>query len=828
MRTIVHDLRYGIRMLWKNPGFTIVAISALALGIGVNTALFTGFNLILRPKSIGNPESVVSLAYQGQRRGRAFSYPEYVHIRDSSQVFSDVVASFHEKFLIGETSPGIEPEEIEGDFVSQNYFATLGGTTMLGRLFDPEENSLPGRDAVVILSHRFWQQRFAHDGNIIGRTLLLNGKPFTVIGVTDAHFLGLSLETPDIWLPLMMRAEVPTVYFEDVPPADRDWLGGAEFQWLELNARLKPSRSLADARAEMPLLVAQLASTNRTVAPNDSIALAPISALKSNEIWLLMAMVLGASALVLLVACSNVANMLLARAAARQKEIGMRLCLGASRRRILRQLLTESLLLASIGGLGGLLISWWSLDLISGTLLARYGVRNASKLVLDLSPDWRVLIFSLFVSLLAALAFGLVPALRATRGDLISVIKDEASGAGGIGRSWLRGGFVVAQISLCLVLLVPAGLLLRGVKHLLSTDPGFEAKKLLEVSYSVELSGYDVQRARLFHDQLMARLAALPGVESVSQDSAFGGRATITLPARDGATGKQFGAAPFQWITADYLKTIGTPILRGRSFSSDEVAARAPVVMVSESTAAALWRGEEPVGQTMRIERLQRDGRTDLIFSSSTVVGVVRDNQSYRVGQIAPLFLYLPGGVTEWVDTGVLVRTSGDAVGMKQLVRSETLALEPVLRLSVDSFDELIGRDKSVMAARAASDLAGGLGGLAMILAAVGIYGVMSYSVAQRRREIGIRLAVGAEPHDVLGMVLGQGMKLVMIGVGIGGALSLLVAQILKSLLFGVSTVDPATFLGTASLVAAVALLACWMPAHRATRVDPMIALRCE
>jgi putative ABC transport system permease protein len=823
------DLRYGARMLLKKPGFTLIAVLTLGLGIGVNTALFTGFNFFLRPRPVKDPDTLVRLEYQGAGSGRNFAFPEYTYLRDHTQVCSDVMANFEEKFLLGEKTPGVEPEEIIGNFVSDNYFATLGAGARLGRFFTPEENRVAGRDAVMVLSHHFWQRRFGGDPAVVGRTLLLDGKPFTVIGVTTPAFVGLNYVMPDIWLPLMMRATLATVYFEEVAAEQRDWFGGRQFRWLTLHARLKPGKTAVEARTELALLRTQLARANTPIEASDGINVTPLSELRAaDDFGSAMALVLGASALVLLIACSNIANMLLARAAERQKEIGVRLALGASRSSLIRLLLTESFLLSVVGGAAGVLLAWWSLDLLLAGALTRYDGGDAARLALDLAPDARVLAFSLLLSLLSGVAVGLSPALRATRPDLIAVIKDE--GAGGsirTARSWLRSGLVVAQVALCLVLLIPAGLLLRGLERALATDPGFEAKKALRVGYSLELSGYDAQRALLFQQQLMARLAALPGVQSVSLDRGFGGRATITLLDEQRTSPGQFERVPFEWVEANYLETIATPLLLGRGFTPEEVRDNAPVVIVSEATARNLWPNQNPLGKAFRVERPARDG-SQVVFPAAHVIGVARDNQIYRVGQIPRLFFYAPKSLAGGMDTSLLARTAGDAASLKESVRKEAYALEPVLRLSVSTMEERIAKDKSVLSTRAASELAAFLGGLALLLAAIGIYGVMAWSVAQRTREIGIRMALGAENRDVLKLMLRQGMRLVLLGVVIGVAVSLAVTRVMQSLLFGLSASDPATYVGAPLLLASVALLACWIPARRATKVDPMVALRRE
>ena len=460
------DLRYSIRSLLKRPGFTIVVVATLALGIGVNAAIFSVFNILLRPKPVREPESIVRLTWESSRGADQFSFPDYSYIRDHNQSFSDVIAVFEEdRFLLGENRPNSDPEEILGNFISDNYFAMLGGSTHLGRSFTAEENSVDGRDAVVVLSYGFWQRRFGSDAQLVGRSIKLNGKPFTVIGITHPEFVGLRNEMPDIWLPLAMRGATPTTRFEGTPPEMRDWYGGRDFPWVSIYARLRPGRTAAEARTEMNVLWGQL-RTESTTGPKMMIAVNGINDLNlPTEAWAFMAMVLGASGLVLLIACFNIANMQLARAILRQKEIGVRLCLGASRWRLIRQLVTESLLLAVVGGIAGVLLAWWSLNLFLSTTLTSYGGGDMVRLAIDLTPDWRVLTYSFALALVSGLAFSLVPALRATRPDLIGVVKSEGvTATGSSSRSRMSGVLVVAQVSVCFVLLIPAGLLLRSVQ----------------------------------------------------------------------------------------------------------------------------------------------------------------------------------------------------------------------------------------------------------------------------------------------------------------------------------------------------------------------------
>ena len=823
------DLKYSLRSLLKRPGFSLVVIATLALGIGVNAAIFSVFNLLLRPLPVKEPESIVRLFIEeGSSRSDLFSFPDYSDIRDHNQSFSEVIAVFQEeRLLLGENRPNSDPEEILGNFVSENYFAMLGGSAQPGRSFTTEENTVPGRDAVVVLSHGFWQRRFGGDARLVGSNIKLNGKPFTVIGITHPEFIGLRREMPDIWLPLAMRGATSTAGFEDIAPEKRDWYSGRDFPWLSIFARLKPGTSAAEARTEMNVLLSRFGTQSGT-GPKASIAVDPINDLQVPiEAWMFIGMVLGATGLILLIACLNVANMQLARAIARQKEIGVRLCLGASRWRLVRQLLIESLVLSSVGGVAGVLLAWWSLNLFLSVVFVRYGGAEMMRVALDLRPDWRVLGYSFGLALLSGIAFGLVPALRATRPDLIGVIKAEgATATGRSARSRLSSTLVVAQVSICFVLLIPAGLLLRSVQINLATNPGYEAKNLLSVGYSLELSGYDAERAKVFQEQLIARLAALPGVKSVSLNREFKARGIVTLLDQGGSGPKQYSSVPIEAIPETYLDTIGTPLVLGRGFTADEVNASAPILIVSESTARSLWPGESALGKLLRLEKPQRDGDSEVMFSSAQVVGVVRDSQIYSSGETRPLLVYLPGATPGEMDTTLLVRSTTDAAALKDLARREAYAVEPVLRLYVKTFEEKIALEQAIMSA--ASHGATVLGVLALMLAVIGLYGVMAWLVVQRTREIGIRMALGAQAHNVLTLVLRQGMKLVLIGAIIGIPASLGVARLLSSMLVGLTTSDALTIGVVTTLLLGVTLLACYLPARRATRVDPLQTLRYE
>jgi predicted permease len=632
----------------------------------------------------------------------------------------------------------------------------------------------------------------------------------------------------------MTRADKSTLYFANIKHKDRNWFGEREFRWLNLHARLKPGKTVAEAQTELAQLQNQLRAAEGP-GPNTFISVAPaFSAGKTKSFWITMATALGASGLVLLIACSNIANMLLARGAGRASEIGVRLTVGASRWRVIRLLLTESFLLAFAGGALAMLLARWSVALLFPWVFARSDGRDFAKTSLNLSLDWRVLVFAMSLSLLSGVAFGLVPALRATRPDLVAVINAGHSAAGGqIARSRLRNGLVVAQVALCFVLLIPAGLLLRALAKALASDRGYESNKLLVVEYKRKFRGGDAPDAQMFRRQLLSRLAALPGVRSVCPQSDFGGLAQITLPGEPGSggqgkAGRQFEHVPFQWVTAEYLDTIGTPIILGRGFTAEEVEARIPVIIVSLSTARNLWPDENPIDKTMRVERMMSDGSVCLIMPVAKVIGVARDNQFYRSGHIPPLLFYAPQ--TPFIDEyrQLLVRTARDAAGMKELARKEALAQEPGLILSVGTMEAVFGETSNINSARIVSELAIVLGSLALMLATLGLYGVMAFSVAERTREIGVRLAVGAQASQVQMQVIAHGMRLVLIGVLIGVPISMAVAQAVKSMLFGLSSRDPVTYVGAAALLAIAGLMACWMPARRAAKVDPMTALRYE
>jgi predicted permease len=816
MSTLWQDLRYGLRMMWKSPGFTLVAVLALALGIGANSTIFSFINgLLLRPiVGVRAPERLVAVYTSDYSSGLygGSSYPDYVDFRNQADAF-DGLAAYDETMLI--MAGGDETERLRGAYVTGNYFDVLGVGARAGRMLTPANDEKPGAHPVVVISANLWQRRFGADPSVVGQTITLGSRPYTIIGVAAADFHGLRMGTPpEFWLPMMMDSV--------------DMLNGRGNRGLGITGRLKAGITLAQASAQIAGIGARLAhsypETNlgtlerphepRPVTVTHEARIEPDG---QKNVWVMSGLLMSAVGLVLLIACANVANLLLARAAARRREIAIRLALGAGRWRLVRQLLTESVLLAGLGGTVGLLLVLWAVDAIP----TFFPPSEAAGL--DLSLDWRVLAFTCAVALLTGIVFGLVPALQATRPELTAALKDDMAGAGySLRRFSLRSALVVAQLALSLVLLIGAGLFMRSLRRAVSFDPGFAAQNMLLASLETSGTGLAKAQGQAFYQQTLERVGSLPGVRAVTLTSIIpisggGQRRNINIvgyepqPNEDTETNTNV-------VGPNYFTTMDIAIVRGRAFNAQDTEGAPPVIMVNEEFARRYFSGQDAVGKRLR-------WNADEPYME--IVGVAR-NAKYRSLREQTLpFIYIPLAQEYQRGMTLLVRTGDDPAALVAAVRGVVHALNKNVPIfAVKTMTEQISA--ALAADRMIAVLLSVFGGAALLLATVGIYAVVAYSVAQRTHEIGVRMALGAEPRDIARLIVGQGLILILFGAGVGLALAFALTRVLTSLLFGMSATDPLTFAGVALLLVFIALVACYIPACRATKVDPMVALRYE
>lgn len=821
MNTFWQDLRYGARMLLKQPGFTLILVLTLALGIGANGVIFSLVNaLLLRPLPVEKPHELAAVFTSDFSSGEfgASSYPDYAAFRDRNQSFSGLALYMPQPLSLNVDEAN---ERVFGEIVSGNYFAVLGLRPALGRGFLPEEDQKPGTSPVAIVSHKLWQARFGGDATIIGRNIKLNGQPFTIVGVAPEKYQGLMRGIAvDWWVPAMMM--------DQLSPGNQ-YLTERGNRGMMVMGRLKPGVTLAQAQADFNNIAAQLykewpqawgnirrQGRSVSVLPESQSRVLPQARM---PLMIFAALLLSVVGLVLLIACANIANLLLARAAARRREIAVRLALGAGRWRLIRQLLTESILLALLGGAAGLMLAVWGTD-----LLMAFKPPVPIPLEINLPLDWRVIGFLSGLSLLTGVVFGLVPALAASRPEVVSALKDDSNASGSRGR--LRGALVIVQVAVSALLLICAGLFLRSLQNASSIDPGFDADNLLAMSMDLQLQGYDEARGQQFSTQLLERVRALPGVVSASLTETlplgFGGRSGITIEGYNTQQGEDMEVHN-STVAPGYFETLRIAMQQGRTFDAQDQANAPGAVIVNEAFARRYWPGQNALGK--RIQMGSGDGTDNAPYL--TVVGVTKDGKYNSLGEEATPFFYRAATQAYVSTPTLLVRTQSNPTNALATVRSAVEALDKNLPLyDVKTMRQHLGI--ALLPARLAGSALGIFGLLALLLAAAGLYGVMANVVAGRTREIGIRMALGADALAVLRLILQQGMRLVLIGLGLGLAAALAVTHLLKSLLFGVSTTDPLTFAGIAVLLTAVALLACWIPARRATKVDPMIALRCE
>jgi predicted permease len=812
MQTLIQDMRYGVRTLLKMPGFTLIAIITLGLGIGANTAIFSLVNTVaLRPLPVAAADRIVEVTplLKGKDIG-AFSYPAYKDFRDKNEVFDGLVAYFPEPMNLSRN--GVN-ERVWGYLASGNYFDALGVRAFKGRMFTQEDDRVPGAHAVAVVSYGCWQRRFGGDPNLVGKTIKLNSHDFTIVGVGPEGFRGTVLVfEPDFYTPMMMAKQIA--------PGESKWFENRGNSGLLAFGRLKQGVTATQARESLNLLASQLAREDQILEGMAFNLTPPGLAIPMVRYGTLgfAGVLMATVALVLLIACVNLANLSLARASQRRKEIAIRLSLGAGRTRVVRQLLTESLTLSLAGGVVGWLIAIWMIYLV-----AAFKPPVDFNLLIDLKPDWRVMAFTVMVSFITGALFGLAPALQATKVDLIPVLKNEG-GLGGHRRSRFRNGLVVAQMSLSLLLLIAAGLIVRSLQQVQMIGPGFEVENRITMSVDLGLQGYDEARGREFYKQLISRVESLPGVRGASYIDSL----PLNLDFKGSAIyaeGQQFTHAtdlpivPYGLVWPHYFETMGVPLLEGRDFTMLDDKDESRFVIVNETFARRFWPGQNPIGK-----RLSRGGPDKPRFE---VIGVVKDGKYWTLGEDPRPFVYFPMARAYDSTVSLVVHTGVEPQSMINTIRREVERLDANLPLyDVKTMGEHMRF--SLFPLRAGAWVAGGFALLALLLAGLGVYGVMSYAVSQRTREIGLRMALGARGGDVMRLVVRQGMWLALIGLLIGLAGALVLTRLMSSVLYGVSATDVVTFAGVTLLLGSVVLIACYIPARRAAKVDPIIAIRCE
>ncbi len=816
MGTLWQDLRFGARMLWKRPGFTAVAVLTLALGIGANTAIFSLVNaILLRPLPLKEPSRLVnvhSVSPDGSSF-HTFSYPDYTDFRERGGVFEDALAYTVDTYSL---NAGEQSERVFGMVVTGNAFSVLGVSPAAGRFFTAEEDSPANPATVVVLGHGFWQRRFGSDPTLVGRTLALNGRQFTVVGVAPPKFTGVRVGlAPDFYVPMWSQVHTR--------PDTAEWLGNRGGGSMEIVGRLKEGVSVETAQAALSAMVRQFAEQYPDTHRGRGVEVRPTrTGLGQFETPVMgfMGVLMAVVGFVLLIACANVAGMTLARSAARRKELAIRLAMGAGRGRIMRQLLTESVLLFLVGGGAGLLLAVWLTD-----LLMSFKPPTPFSIELDLGLDARVLAFTFFTSLVTGVVFGLAPALQASRPDVLPALKDEGAGCIAARRTRLLNAFVVGQIAVSLVLLVSTGLFLRSLQNARTLDPGFEPEGVQTAGFDVRIQGYDEARGRRFFEELTGRVSALPGARAVSlvRNVTLGGgnmETRVRVEGREPPDGRGSFGTDFNVVTPNYFATLGIPLVRGRDFNASDREGSPLVAVVNETFARRFWPGEDPLWKRFRFSQ---EGEP------VEIVGVARDGKYRSLGEDPTSYLYLPFAQNYQTQMTLHVRAASpeEGAGLLAAVRREVAAMDASIPL-LDAMPLTDAISTSLLPIRMAATLAGLFGLAGLLLAGVGIFGVVSFSVAQRTREIGIRVALGAQGRDVLRLVIRQGMMLALVGVAVGLAAAFAVSRLTSSLLYGVSPSDPATFAGVALLLAAVAFVACYVPARRATKVDPMVALRYE
>ncbi|MBS1786898.1 MAG: ABC transporter permease [Acidobacteria bacterium] len=799
------DLRIGLRLLRSHPGFTFVAVLALGLGIGATTLIFSVVNaVLLRPLPFPQSDRIVRIE---ERHGQAtrplnLSYATFLDLRSQTGAIEHVAAS---RFGTANLTDGAEPEQVNVQSVTANYFSALGITPVLGRTFLPEED-LPDRSNVAILSYQLWQRRYGADPNLIGKTIKVGSSNATVIGVMPPGFRSSYLFAGqyDLWTPL-----VPTGSLSS----------NRRSHLLGVIARLKPDSKIEQAQSELSMIANRIERENSGVDPDMALNAIGLQTRLVAPLRQTLIVFLCAVGSLLLIACANVANLLLARSASREKEMAIRAALGAGRLRLTRQLLTEGMLLASLGGAAGLLLSVWGIKLVSQLDPSNYPRIN------EVSIDWRVLGFSFLISMVTGVLFGLAPALQLPKHGLYETLKEGGRGSTSVRRNWLRQSLVVAEVALALALLIGAGLLINSFMRLMQVNRGFDPTNVLAINLNLPFSKYpDSTQQTAVLKQMLERVSAVPGVRSAGLISSLpfnGGPATdFVVEDRPPIPDNQAPIADIRIVDANYFRTMSIPLRSGRTFTEGDSAEAPRAMIINEELARRHWPGENPLGQRVTM----KDWGPPL---TGEIIGVVGDVKADGLDSDTRPMIYWPYPQFPGIFNNLVVRTNGDPAGVIAAVKSEIWAVDREQPLSrIQRMEEVIAT--SVAPRRFNMLLLGVFAVLALALSAIGIYGVISYTVAQRTHEIGIRLALGAGPSDVRSLVIRQGMRLVFVGglIGLAGAFAL--TQLMAGLLFGIKATDPATFLSVTLLLVGIAWMACYLPARRATKVDPLTALRHE
>jgi predicted permease len=815
MNSFWQDVRYSVRLLCKSPGFTVVALLTLVLGIGANTTIFSWINSTLLNPIPGVAKTGELVAISLGKNAQApfpLTYPDFVHLRDRAQSFSGLVG-YSMTNTMNLTGAG-KPERIWGTLATASYFSVLGVKPMLGRGFVPEEDQTPGSAAVAVISYRLWQTHFRGSEAILGQTISVNQHRLVVVGVAPPLFQGTQTGLrSDLWIPMMMEQQF-------LP--NGDLIHDYHYFWLGALGRLKPGIPLEQAQQELTVLLQPMAKQYpEEHKGHEAVTLTPLwrGPFGANAFFsTLLPMLMAISGVVLLLTCANVANLLLVRSVARRREIAIRLSMGASRWRLLRQLLIESLILSLAGGSLAMVVTLWT----SGSLM-RFLPPLDLPIDLAVHTDRTVLLATLAISMLTGVIFGVLPALRATSIQPAAVLKEETKTAsGGQGKARLTGALVVAQVSLSLLLLICAGLFIRSFVGAQQFNPGFNAEHVLLASYDLFPAGYTEATGIQFNRQILGRLAALPGVESLTLGSrvplGMGGGSTSVKPEGYVWQPHESMEVPEAMVGPDYLHTLQIPLTAGRDLTAQDTETSQPVALVNRAFADRYWPNQNPLGKRIV---------TDISDKTFVVVGVTTNTSVANLKADPGPFLYLPLYQLYRPAMTVHMRVAGNPLALAAAVEKTVHELNSELPL----FDVTTLKTTIQLASvgtRIAGTFVGAFGLLALTLAGVGIYGVISYTTRQRTRELAIRLAFGAEPRVVFRLVLGQGLRLALIGISIGLVVSILLTRFLKDLLFGVTSTDVLTFSTVSVLLCVVALTACFIPAWRATRVDPMAALRDE